>query len=224
MPLMHPAHALPAGTIALGAGVAGHVNALELDTQGTTAITAEDLTIAPGVSPGVSGRVGIIGDNEASLTYSGRAFRVGGRHVFPIGPLHLSTEIGAHAVVPRAREDDDVTKVFGGGGDVPILMGWTSQAELYSVWAGPRGGFSLLSGQALPTLIDGADPLGDAVPFDGTTWYVGGLIGFSIGFRSFHATLELNLAYSRADGTFGEAPVSADYFLLTPGGAFNLTF
>ena len=226
VPLMHPAHVLPPGNVTVGAGVAGQVGGVSLTTSNGSknALTAEELSVAPGVAPWANGRIGITGDNEASLTYSGRSLRLGVRHAFPLGKLHLSTELGGTAVLPRTRSDDEVTQAFGGGADVPILLGWTSDAELYSLWGGPRAGFNLLSGQVLPSLVDNADPAGDPIPFDGTTWSVGGVVGARVGFRTFHAVLEMGVAYLRADGTFGEVEVGFDQLVITPGGAFNVSF
>lgn len=223
MPLMHPAKTLPAGEVQLGAGVAGQLTGVS--TSGDLNSSAlDELAVAPGVAPWASGRVGISGDNEGQISYSGRSVRAGFRHAFPVGPLHLSAGVGGNALLPRALDDNDVTKAFGGGADVPLILGWSSTADLYSVWGGARGGFNILSGQVLPSRVDAASIEGDNIPFKGRSWFMGGLVGASVGFRTFHATLEVDVSYLRADGTFGEEEVGLDQLVISPGGAFNVSF
>ena len=84
------------------------------------------------MSPWASGRVGIDGDNEAGLSYLGRSFRIDGRHAFDVGPLQLSLGAGASVVVPRP--DDELGKAYGGGADVPILLGDNSKFVKATGW------------------------------------------------------------------------------------------
>lgn len=227
VPLLHPAHVLSPGRVSVGAGVAGHVEATtNIAPKGPDhADTVLDaLTVAPGVSPWGAGRIGIDGDNEAGISYLGRSFRVDGRHAFPVGPLHLSLGIGASAVVPRP--DDTLGKAYGGGADVPVLLGWKSDAELYSLWFGPRAGFEILHGDALASALTDGGADDTFVPFSGKHIWVGGLVGSKVGFRSIHVALEVDVAYHFADGQFGvdgaqEASVGA--LTITPSGALILT-
>jgi hypothetical protein len=107
--------------------------------------------------------------------------------------------------VPRERTGgEDLGNVYGGGGDVPIILGWVSDAELYSVWFGPRGGFEILGGSIVESefLPGGRDDV--KVPFSGKHFFVGGLLGAKVGFRTFHVALEVGVSYHFADGEFGE--------------------
>jgi len=227
VPLLHPAHVLTPGRVSVGAGIAGHVEATStISAKGADHAEGvlDTLAIAPGVSPWGAGRIGIEGSNEAGISYLGHSFRVDGRHAFDVGPLQLSLGAGASAVVPRP--DDTVGSAYGGGADVPILLGWKSDAELYSVWFGPRAGFEILRGSALEAaLLDGGRD--DAfVPFDGKHFWVGGLVGSKVGFRSIHVSLEVDVAYHFANGQFGEAgteEASIGAFTVTPSGALILT-
>src|SRR5258708_26793699 len=76
-PLLHGAHALGPGATAQGAGFSGtfatgDVKAAARATRSADRDAAAD-AIAPGVAPWVGARVGIGGENEAGLTYTGRS-------------------------------------------------------------------------------------------------------------------------------------------------------
>lgn len=230
-PLLHPAHTLPAGNVSAGAGVVGEIAALDVD--GTASPEADgvlhDFAVAPGVGPWVGGRVGLPGDNELGLTYAGRNIRLDARHAFDLSEqkIYLSIEAGGAAVVPRER-GDDLGSVHGGGADVPILVGWRSDAELYSVWAGPRAGFRLLTGDIVATELSATNPPDQLLPFSGRDVWFGGLVGAKAGFRTFHVALELDVAYHLANGTFGEEgatlEVSLGQLTVSPSAALLLTF
>ena len=86
-----------------------------------------DLAIAPGVAPWVSGRVGIVGSNEGGLTYSGHALRFDLRHAFEFGKgAALSIGLGGTAVIARRPGEDNANGVYGGGADLPVLIGLRS--------------------------------------------------------------------------------------------------
>ncbi|NUP14414.1 MAG: hypothetical protein HOW73_50940 [Polyangiaceae bacterium] len=229
-PLMHPAHTLSPGRVSMGAGVAGHIGALdaaEVTTDDKTEPVLEDFAVAPGVAPWAAGRIGIEGDNEAGLTYAGRSFRLDFRHAFNIEPLWLSIGAGGSALIPRRRDSDsDLGSAYGGGFDVPVLFGWVSDAELYSVWFGPRGGFEYLQGEVLESEVFASGRDDTFIPFSGKHGFVGGLLGARVGFRSFHVALELDVAYHFADGTFGEGggfDASLGQLTISPAGALLLT-
>ena len=211
-----------------------HRSRVDADAEFADAVRLlEDFAVAPGVGPWGAGRVGIPGENEAGITYAGRSFRVDVRHAFPVGDLHLSLGVGGSALVPRERGGgDDLGAVTGGGADVPILLGWVSDAELYSVWFGPRGGFEILTGSIVESefLPGGREDV--KVPFSGKHFFVGGLLGAKVGFRTFHVALEVDVNYHFADGTFGEGSplgggiieASVGQLTICPAGALLLTF
>ncbi len=230
-PLMHPAHVLGEGKVSVGAGAAGQIAALERAQpvrDDKSAPVLEEYAVSPGISPWASGRVGIAGDNEAGITYAGRAFRVDFRHAFALDEVDLSLGIAGSGVVPRAKGGgDDLGSAYGGGGDIPILIGWKSTAELYSVWAGPRVGFEILSGSALESEILQGGRTDVFLPFEGKHFYVGGLVGTKVGFRNLHVALEVDVLYHFGDGTFGESQeheASVQQLTISPGSALILTF
>jgi len=167
----------------------------------------------------VGGRIGIQGDNEGGLTYTGRSLRLDGRHAFRLGGAALSLGLGASALAAmRPGEDKAGSSVYGGGFDLPILFGARSASDLYSLWIGPRAGIEFLSGRVV---LPGTDTL---TAVSGRHVSAGLVAGLKVGFRHVHAAIELDFAYHRADGTFAGAKVGLNQLSLTPGGALLLSF
>lgn len=223
-PLFHPAHVLRPGKVSAGAGVSGQLalvpQSRALHGEPRSAGKLESLTVAPAAAPWLGARMGLTGDNEGGLTYTGRALRLDGRHAFTFGDLTLSLGLGASAVSAlRPGEGADGAQVFGGGLDVPVLFGFRSASDLYAFWFGPRVGLELLSGHV-------ADPGGapGLVDARGRHLFAGLVLGVRAGFRHVHAALEVSAAYHRADGTVGSAELHLDQVSLTPGGALVLSF
>jgi hypothetical protein len=233
----------------VGAGLSGQLALMHLP-QVAGAVSPnqgslQDLAVGPGVAPWVSGRVGIPGSNEGGLTYSGHALRLDFRHVFPITPgMAVSLGLGGTAIIARgpssanAGTAPDASAVYGGGGDVPLLIGWRSASDLYSIWFGPRGGFDILGGSvpAGMTTTEGSDTITlDSVS---ARHFYGGLVaGMRVGFRHVHLAIELDAAYHHVDGTFQPAQVpgmtgplspptstNVQQFSLTPAAALEVTF
>jgi hypothetical protein len=220
-PLLHPAHVLPPGAVRAGAGLSGQIALRSFPAlKGVaTPVKLQQLTAAPGVAPWVSARIGIQGENEAGLTYTGRSLRLDGRHAFSLGAPTLSVGLGASALsAQRPGEGADGSSVFGGGFDVPILFGARSASDLYSIWVGPRAGMEFLSGRVA---IDGMSPLSNVTA---RHIFAGVLAGLKVGFRHVHAAIELDFTYHRADGVFAGAKVGLSQLALTPGGALLLSF
>lgn len=227
-PLLHPAKVLEPGRVQVAGGVAGRLVALDRSALLDEASgVLEDVAVAPGMAPFVGARVGIDGDNEAGLAYMGRAIRLDGRHAFDLGDAwRLSVGAGASALLPRPRGGDaDLGSVYGGGGDLPVLVGWSSEADIYSVWIGPRGGFELLRGRILETELSASEAASaDFVAISGTHAFVGGVLGMRVGFRSIHVALELDLAYHRAWGTLGQREADVEQLGIAPASALALSF
>jgi hypothetical protein len=222
---MHPAHPLEEGAVTVGAGFSGNVPIPPSETPENDIVlrSLEEAAVAPGLAPWVGGRYGIDGDFDAGIIYSGRAIRLDARRAFVIGEPALSVGLGLSGLLPR-RDDDLGLRVGGFGGDVPLLIGVRSRADVYALWLGVRGGAELLRGER-ESVPDPTQPdvlLVEAV--DGWHAYAGGLIGLRIGFRYIFATLELDAAYHWAGGTIGETEGSFAGFTLTPAGAIVVKF
>ncbi len=225
-PLLHPAHVLSPGQVSIGAGLSGEFGVLkQTKPKANTDKSApflNEIAVAPGVAPWVSGRVGIDNDFEAGLTYTGRSARVDARHAFKIAPLTMSLGLGATALLPKPRDNDSFS-AYGGGGDIPLIFGWSSTADLYSIWFGPRVGFEILGGRALASEFSVGGSSTQFTKLAGQHLYFGGLVGMQVGFRYFHAAIELDGAYHLAHGTFGDVDATAHDFAITPSGALILS-
>ncbi|MFO0756560.1 MAG: hypothetical protein U0359_08725 [Byssovorax sp.] len=221
--MFHPAQVLSPGKVTAGAGMSGQV---ELRVPGASTAEAPgagrlgELAVGPAMAPWVGARVGLPRHNEAGLGVTGRALRLDARHAFLFGDLALSVGLGASALAPiRPGEDGAGSRVFGGGVDVPVLIGMTSASDLYALWAGPRVGAELWRGRA--ALSEGSAALADV---EGRHLFAGLVAGVRVGFRHVYAALELSFAYHRVDGTLGGAPLGVSRLSLAPASALILSF
>jgi hypothetical protein len=218
-PLLHPAHVLHPGFVEVGAGLSGELALVPAPASPTL----QELAVSPGVAPWADARVGVVGDNEAGLTYTGRSLRVDGRHAFALGGAALSVGLGASALVAHEPGRGlDPSGVFGGGLDVPVLLGIHTRSDLYALWIGPRGGFELLRGRLGIKNI--GQPEEEVADVQATHAFVGGLVGFRTGFRHVHVAVEADFAYHHALGKLGGTQLVLDQLTLTPGGALEILF
>jgi hypothetical protein len=219
----------------MGAGLAGRVALLPADVPaGQDADQSladggrlEGLTVAPAVSPWAAARIGFEGSNEAGLTYTGRAIRLDGRHAFALGTPTLSIGLGGSVVAARRPGNrSDERSVFGGGLDVPVILGVTSTADIYSLWGGVRGGFELLRGSIARPSPFSDTPFDQGVEdaFSGRHFHAGFVAGLRVGFRHVHVALEVDGAYHFASGAIGDRQVRIEQLSLTPGGALIVSF
>jgi hypothetical protein len=230
VPLLHGAHALGPGVTTSTVGFSGVFTTGELrDTierarQSEPASTTSNRSsaviggVGPGVAPMVAMRIGLTGDNEVGLSYTGRSLRFDARHAFETGPWALSLGAGVGGTVgavelsePSPGQSTGKTGAY--GFDVPALFGWRSDAGIVSLWTGARGGF------------DQVGALGSAGN-KFAHWYVGGLAGLAMGFRHVHVALALETAYhsvkSKGDDTQPDFEVHG--LTLTPAGGLLFTF
>jgi hypothetical protein len=223
-PLLHPAHVLTPGNVTAGAGLSGQLPLRKVavsTSSPTLGGPLQTLTVAPGVAPWVGARIGIPGSNEGGLTYSGRAIRLDGRHAFSLGAPTLSAGLGVSALMARRPgEGNDPSSVYGIGFDLPLLLGFKSRSDLYSLWFGPRGGVELFSGR----IAVGTDKAAAPADVSGRHVHVGFLAGVRVGFRRVYVALEVDGSYHRADGTFSGSQASLSQFSITPSGALQLAF
>ncbi|WP_437688283.1 hypothetical protein [Sorangium sp. So ce176] len=234
-PLLHPAHALRPGTVSFGGGLSGEMVVAGATTappdaspggpaaaEGAARRKLSEIAVAPGVAPWASARVGIEGDNEAGLTYTGRALRLDGRHAFPIGEAALSVGLGAAALFAGGPGSEG-SDVLGAGIDVPVLLGFRSDADLYALWFGPRLGLDLLGGQVRLPAAGAAAP-GPLVDASGQHLRVGFVLGVRGGFRHVHVAVEATATYHHAEGEIAGVPVAIDQGTVVPGGGLTVTF
>ena len=241
VPLLHPAHALPAGKTAFAFGVSDrfvlgderHV----LDdarqrppgappgdprlTRGVLVALAE----GPAVAPFVAGRVGVAGSNEAGLSYSGQALRGDLRHAFEWDKSALSLGLGftgrgfgqSSFDVPGS----DLDRARAVGVDLPVLVGYRTDADLISVWGGLRASFDHWSGTVA------LDPA-SSFKLSAARFAAGPVLGLSVGLPPFWVSAELEVDYAHVTGTLDRAGAHYDEHVgglsVRPAGALVAKF
>jgi len=243
VPLLHPAHVLPAGRTAFAVGVSDRFllgdtqHALEAGTQPLPPGTAPEkdqratrgalvsLVEGPAVAAFASARVGVPGSNEAGLSYSGQAVRGDFRHAFDWGAYALSTGLGVTGRFGHTSADlppnTDLSGTYGLGVDLPVLFGYRTDADLISVWGGLRGGFDHWSGR----LALDSEP---ALDLGARRWSIGPILGMSVGLPPFWVSAEIELDYAHVTGSL-ERPgtrydAKLDGWSARPAGALTAKF
>jgi hypothetical protein len=153
--------------------------------------------------------------------------RVDARHAFDLGGPALSIGLGGSVIFPqRPGRDDDELRLYGGGVDLPILIGVRSRNDLYALWAGPRVGLQFLNGDTAEPFVGGDpnEPTPVARDVDGKHLYTGVVLGMRAGFRHLHVALEIDASYHHAWGSFGDQERTIDQLSITPAGALVLSF
>jgi hypothetical protein len=262
-PLMHPAHTLGEGAVTFAAGTSGRfslggLHDAERSLDAAAAIPGgatspeqrssfvkgalSRFAVAPGVAPFVAARVGLGHHNEAGLTYTGRNFRIDGRHAFEWPSLALS--LGGSATGALSRPGDQpphdvndqpgadtglrtisLTSLNGYGLELPVLFGYRSSADVVKLWAGVRAGFE--HDAASVSLVEAPDtPLASRA--SATRYWGGGLVGFSIGLAPIEVRVEVDAAYESVHGNLstqnGAAAADVAGVSLTPAMAISAKF
>lgn len=262
-PLLHPAHTLPEGDVSFAAGTSGRfaLGGLHRGEQGldaaaaipggaTTAAEREKFvqgalvraSVAPGVAPFVAARVGLGHHNEAGITYTGRGFRLDGRHALEWKTLALSIGLGAHAVLSRPGNQPDrrvsdmptgdsglqtftVTSSGGYGLELPVVFGYRSDADVVKAWVGARAGLERAS---FDVAVVEAPDLAIGTAAQATRYWGGGLVGFSVGLAPIEVRVEMNAAYESATGKLrlnaGDLSGSVAGWSLTPAMGISAKF
>ena len=241
VPLLHPAHALPAGQTAFAAGVSDRIalgdehTALDSALNRLPGAPASDeryqrgvlvaLAEGPAVAPFAAGRVGIPGSNEAGISYSGQAVRGDARHAFEWDQMALSAGLGftARGFGQSALDlpEADLSHAHGYGVDLPLLYGFRTDADLISVWAGLRGSIDHWSGTVA---LDAAQPF----ELRATRLGLGPVVGLTVGLPPFWVAAELEVDYAHVTGSLdrpGEGyDTSLDGLSVRPAGALVAKF
>lgn len=262
-PLLHPAHALPEGAVEFAAGssgqltlgglhradasleragaVSGGVNGDE-ERQSFARGALTRVAVAPGVAPFVSARAGLGTANEAGISYTGRSFRVDGRHAFEWPSLALSVGGSLRGDLTRPGDEParnvrdmpggdtglrtvSLASVRGYGFELPVLFGYRSSADVVKLWAGLRAGIG--RDTASVTLVEAPD-VALASAARATRIWGGGLVGFSVGLKPIEARVELDAAYESVHGSLdtqaGALTVDVRGWSLTPAMAICTKF
>jgi hypothetical protein len=221
-------------TDAAGAGNSLGAN----ESQHTTEGIAAAVLGAPGVAPYVAGRVGVAERTEAGLAYSGRSVRIDGRHAFEDASKAFSAGLGLRALLSHPTSSPegsppsgelsgvDASGVTGFGADLPLLVGYRSDADLVQLWGGLRGSYELISGELLFTA-----PLASAemAELDATKFSAEALIGLGVGLSPIWVAVEVSAGYVHMDGELRpeglpSAAGKVDGVTVTPAGAITGRF
>jgi len=220
------------------------IDPVERDRDFITGAVAQTLG-APGLAPWVGARAGLGLTTEAGVSYTGRSARLDGRHAFEFGDKALSIGAGVSGVLAHPGHDEpseaprigntldatgeipglDAGDVSGFGFDVPVIVGMRSDAELFQVWFGARGGYERLSGELLMALDPAA--VVERAELRASRWYAGGLLGVAIGVRPVFIAVELDASYQRFEGELDRTATSRaklDGLTLAPTGAVVAKF
>ena len=216
VPLLHPAHTLPAGQTSFGAGVSDRfvLGAPRSDLDYARERTADAAPAAadprytrgvlvaiadgPALAPWVSARVGLPGTNEAGVSFTGQGLRVDARHAIDWGSAAFSAGFGltgrgfGHSALDLPGAD--LNRATGFGLDVPLLFGYRTDADLISVWGGLRGSYDHWSGKV--SLDANEDSTLSATRLD-----AGPVVGLAVGVAPIYVAAELELDYSHVTGT-----------------------
>jgi hypothetical protein len=245
LPLLHPAQTLRLGEVRALAGFSSNVAVGELASATRNAVNQAAGTssgpppgdvayaqgalvaasIGPGLAPIVGARVGVGAQSEAGLVYTGRAVRADIRRSFELSDtLALSIGAGGSATL-YGRSDQasipnvDLGRLHGWGADVPILLGYKSDGDLYMLWLGARGGWQHVDVDDL-TSEPGSAQLGTPpISLSATQFWAGGLLGAAVGFRHVHVAMELDVSYASVTGDYDETHAHVAGVSLAPAAA-----
>jgi hypothetical protein len=121
----------------------------------------------------------------------------------------------------------DASGVSGWGLDIPVLVGWRSDAQVIQVWVGPRAGVEHDRGH-LVLSVDPDPTREEQVPLDAWRWYGGGVIGLAGGAPPVWVGVELDVYFQTMKGRLNfagtEERASLDGITLAPTGALLVRF
>jgi hypothetical protein len=244
---LHPARTLPLGDVRGALGFSGTVAAGGFSdaVRAATSEAAQNpnvpgppgtdptytrgalvaASIGPGLAPFLSARVGIGWQSEGGIAYTGRGARIDLRRSFDLS-RHWALSIGAGGTgvfyghqFGSPLPNVDLGALHGWGADVPVIVGYESEGDLYMVWMGARGGGEHVDISAV-TSEPGATPLGgQPINLSATRFWGGGLLGFAAGFRHVHVAMELDVSYATVSGDFNQSHADVSGLAIVPSTA-----
>ena len=240
VPLLHPAQVLPPGKTAFAAGLSDRLalgaerRALNEAREGTSGAPRFDprftrgvlvaLSEGPAVTPYAAGRIGIAGSNEAGLSASGPALRGDARHAWAWGAAAFSAGLGVTGRGFGQRADlaeADFGRARGYGLDLPLLVGYHTDADLISVWGGLRASLDHWSGSVS---LDAGGPF----QLSADRAALGPVLGIALGLPPFWVMAELEVDRARVAGSLDRAgthfEAAVDGWSARPAGALVAKF
>ncbi|HEX3772513.1 MAG TPA: hypothetical protein VHV30_16660 [Polyangiaceae bacterium] len=182
-------------------------------------------SLGTGLAPILGARVGVGAQVEAGLAYTGRSLRADIRRSFDLSETWaLSVGVGGSGALYGRDESAplpnvDLNRLHGWGADVPVLLGYQSDGDLYMLWAGAHAGWEHVDIDDV-TSEPGSGELGpSAISLAATRFWAGGLFGAAVGFRHIHVAMEIDASYASVTGDFNGAHAHVAGLSLTPGTA-----
>jgi hypothetical protein len=246
IPVLHPARTLPGGTAQAGAGFSGNVATGGLsDALGAARVEAAAhpgvtpagsgetflkgalvaASVAPGLAPVVAARAGVGAQWEGGVAYTGRLVRVDVRRSFDLSS-HWALSVGAGGSAALHGHQDggalpniDLADLHGWGADLPLLIGYQSDGDLYMLWMGARAGYEHVEASNATASANG--PSGTLAA---TRVWGGGLLGAAVGFRHVHVAMELDVSYASIAGDSNQTHAQVAGVTLCPSTALWWTF
>jgi hypothetical protein len=247
LPLLHPARTLSVGDVRAMAGFSSNIAvgnlssavrnaANEAAANGSGAAPppgsvsfAEGALVAASVGPGLApiagARVGIGSQAEGGLAYTGRSARADLRRSFDLSSTWAVSlgVAGSAALYGRAQTDAlpnvDLGRLHGWGADVPVLVGYQSDGDLYMFWTGLRAGWEHVNIDDV-TSEPGSGQLGAApIALSATRFWGGAVVGAAVGFRHVHVAMELDVSYASITGDYDATHAHVAGVTLTPATA-----
>ena len=186
--------------------------------------TITSVLATPGVAPWVGARVGIAERTEAGAAYTGTWMRLDVRHALEDRKLALSFGAAALALLAHPSADPgeptgtsgavagvDTGGVYGWGFNVPVLVGYRSDAEVVQAWGGLVGTFehaygSVVLSDSTPAPSEpNAEGDVEQAHFDGSRISGAAVLGLSVGMDPIWVAVEITGRYFALDGTLSSA-------------------
>jgi hypothetical protein len=248
---LHPARTLGTGEVRAAAGMSANIalGSAADDLRAAREIAAKNpdvpgspgsnaayakgalvsAAVGPGLAPFVAARVGVGDRYEGGITYTGRAARIDMRRSFDSGGFSLSLGAGVTGVFYGSQEGSslpavDLSELHGYGADVPVLVGWQSDAGLYILWTGLRAGWEHDAIGSLTSEPKSSALGSPSIGLSAERFYGAGVLGIATGFRHVHVAIELDLAYQSVTGDFNATHVNVHGVTLAPASALWWNF
>jgi len=205
--------------------------------------TITSVLATPGLAPWVGARVGIAERTEAGVAYTGHWARVDVRHALEDRKLAFSFGVAALALLSHPSADPnepggtpgtiagvDANGAYGWGVNVPVLVGYRSDAELVQAWGGLVGTFehafgSVLVSEGWPRSQGDPNALAEVPEVHLDAHRISGalVVGLAVGVEPIWVAVELTGRYFTLDGSMHDEAADArgelTGFSLEPAGA-----
>jgi hypothetical protein len=192
--------------------------------------TITSVLAAPGVAPWIGGRVGVAERTEAGVAYTGRWGRIDLRHALEDRKLALSFGVAALALLAHPSSDPDepsgapnelggvdASGAYGFGFQLPVLVGYRSDAEVVQAWGGVIGTYEQAMGTVVLTRApaeppDPTEPDDDNVDeaeLDAHRFSGAAVLGLAVGIQPIWVAVELTGRYFSLEGNLKDGTTTA---------------